>query len=456
MTGAGQPPVVVVGAGMAGLAAAAALRARGLDVVVLEAADHVGGRARTVTVGAGGPDGGGIRVDVGAQFVSPFQTGVLQAIHAVGLGERLTDRRQRAAVVHRGRAWRVDSPAALAGTGLLPWTARARLPLLAAPVLLGLRRLDPHDLPAAAPLDVRSARDLVERLAGQEVADRLVEPVVRGLLYWDLACTSQALLLLLLRVALPSLRSHGLAGGLAALPEALAADLDVRLRTPATAVRPSTSGWLVEVEGGAIPARAVVCATTADAAARIMADVPAAPVPTLRSVRYRRTAVVTVRVPAPAPGPPATLLFSRGSAPLLAAVTGVAAPGTGAGAPGERGEPAWALARVFLSHDGATRLSDLDDGALAAAALDALAASGAPAPWARGAEPVHVQRWDTALPEFDVGSLSGPLARRPALLDRGTLVFCGDYVGGPHLEGAFSSGRDAAARLLRRLLPTPR
>lgn len=454
MTGAGQPPVVVVGAGLAGLAAAAALQARGLDVVVLEAADHVGGRVRTVTVGGGGSDGGGILVDVGAQFVSPFQTGVLGAIEDLGLGDRLTDRRQQASVVHHGHAWRVDSPAALAGSGLLPWTARARLPLLAAPVLLGLRRLDPHRLPAAAPLDVRSARALVERLAGQEVADRLVEPVVRGLLYWDLARTSQALLLLLLRVALPSLSSHGLAGGLAALPEALAADLDVRLRSPATAVRASTSGWLVEVEGGAMPARAVVCATTADAAARIVADVPAAPLPTLRSVGYTRTAVVTVRIPAAASGPTATLLFARESAPLLAAVTAVA--GSAAGWPDGRGEPAWPLARIFLSHAGATRLSHLDDGALAAAALDVLASSGAPAPWARRAEPVHVQRWDTALPEFDVGSLSGPFARRPALLDRGTLVFCGDYVGGPHLEGAFSSGRDAADRLLRRLPPTPR
>ncbi len=40
-------PVVVVGAGMAGLTCAAALHAAGRDVVVLEAADGVGGRVRT-------------------------------------------------------------------------------------------------------------------------------------------------------------------------------------------------------------------------------------------------------------------------------------------------------------------------------------------------------------------------------------------------------------------------
>jgi len=39
--------VVVVGAGLAGLACASRLSATGLDVQVLEASDGVGGRART-------------------------------------------------------------------------------------------------------------------------------------------------------------------------------------------------------------------------------------------------------------------------------------------------------------------------------------------------------------------------------------------------------------------------
>ena len=41
------PDVVVVGAGMAGLRCALELRARGLEPLVLEAADAVGGRVRT-------------------------------------------------------------------------------------------------------------------------------------------------------------------------------------------------------------------------------------------------------------------------------------------------------------------------------------------------------------------------------------------------------------------------
>ncbi|MGA8979153.1 MAG: FAD/NAD(P)-binding protein, partial [Pedococcus sp.] len=56
--------VVVVGAGMAGLTCALALEARGLDVLVVEAADEVGGRVRTEVVD-------GHLCDVGFQLLNP-------------------------------------------------------------------------------------------------------------------------------------------------------------------------------------------------------------------------------------------------------------------------------------------------------------------------------------------------------------------------------------------------
>ena len=62
-----QPKVIVIGAGFSGLAAAYQLKKRGIDVVVLEARNRVGGRVWTDQL----PDG--TYIDRGAQWVGPGQ-----------------------------------------------------------------------------------------------------------------------------------------------------------------------------------------------------------------------------------------------------------------------------------------------------------------------------------------------------------------------------------------------
>lgn len=67
--------VVVIGAGLAGLAAAGRLHAGGVDVVVLEAADHVGGHASSVTLD-------GFTFDEGAHVLFTADEEVLAAVTA--------------------------------------------------------------------------------------------------------------------------------------------------------------------------------------------------------------------------------------------------------------------------------------------------------------------------------------------------------------------------------------
>jgi len=69
--------VAVVGAGLAGLAAARAVAAAGRSVLVLEARDRVGGRTLNAPLGTGA------QVELGGQWVGPTQTEV------VALGEEL-------------------------------------------------------------------------------------------------------------------------------------------------------------------------------------------------------------------------------------------------------------------------------------------------------------------------------------------------------------------------------
>ena len=88
-----ETDVVIVGAGLAGLAAARKLVANGIDCVVLEARDRVGGRTLNH------PIGDGKVVEVGGQWVGPTQTRILELIREFGLesfptyqqGENLMD-----------------------------------------------------------------------------------------------------------------------------------------------------------------------------------------------------------------------------------------------------------------------------------------------------------------------------------------------------------------------------
>jgi phytoene dehydrogenase-like protein len=70
--------VIVVGAGIGGLAAAFWLRGRGYQVDVLEASDRPGGRMMTL-------EHRGDRVDVGAQFYHSNYRCALGLIDAMGL-----------------------------------------------------------------------------------------------------------------------------------------------------------------------------------------------------------------------------------------------------------------------------------------------------------------------------------------------------------------------------------
>lgn len=79
MTDSTDPHVVVVGAGLSGLAAARALVAGGVQVSVIEARDRVGGRVEGTRTADGTP------VELGGQWIGPTQNRMYRLVAELGL-----------------------------------------------------------------------------------------------------------------------------------------------------------------------------------------------------------------------------------------------------------------------------------------------------------------------------------------------------------------------------------
>jgi monoamine oxidase len=389
--------VAVVGAGLAGLAAADALARAGCDVVVLEARERVGGRVWSREL-----DDGSV-VEMGAEFILPGNTVVEATARRLNLGlwakGMAYGRREP-----RGVPVREDELRAAAGA-----IARAlEDPAIAAgtaAALLG--RLDVADPVREA---IRARVEISTAARAEDVgADELA----------GVAAISDA-------------PSFGIAGGNHGLARALAAPLDVRLRSPVTAISRS-GGVVVRAAGAELEADAVVVAVPAPVVAAIAFEpvLPSRLASALAGVRSGHAAKLFVPLGA-RPAPSAVLSvperYWTWTARAGDAVQRVVHAFAGSRGALERlgvdaGPERWLASLGRLRDDLVLR----PDGAVLSTWSDD--------PWARGAYSVHA-----------------PGGNDPALAERyGPLVLAGEYTAGPYaglMEGALRSGHRAATQLV--------
>lgn len=254
--------VAVVGAGPAGLATAHLLTAAGCTVRVLESAEEVGGRMRTLRTD-------GHLIDTGAEMIPSADAypATWRLIRAMGLDhdpEAIPLVRDALSVWWKGRSHRhAGRPLGLlTGMGLSP---SARLDLARLQLDLGRSDLDPE----------ATIADLL-RPRHPQLRERLLGPLAAGFFGWPAERAAAAPFAAHLASAGSTATWRTYRDGMDTLPRALAARLDVRTGHPVTALAPGPDGVRLDSPRGALTARTAVLAVPAPVAAGLYPDAPAA------------------------------------------------------------------------------------------------------------------------------------------------------------------------------------
>ena len=248
-------PVVIIGAGMAGLSAAYNLKQQGIEALVLEASGRVGGRMTSDVLS-------GHIVDRGAQFISSEYPLIVDLFSRLRIGSgELRTTAPRAAIV-RGdtpRVVRFDRPLSMRklinlSVLLTYWrTMRERLENLPA--------RSPSDLSQWVDFDTETLDSWCTREVDQSIIDYIYEPLLQGRYFQTPDKTSRVIGAVLELLVLREAKMLSLSHGLGSFPEMLAAQLDVSLNTPVQAIEVTDKRVHIETSGRTINAGQVICAT---------------------------------------------------------------------------------------------------------------------------------------------------------------------------------------------------
>ncbi|MGP4007849.1 protoporphyrinogen oxidase [Streptomyces sp. 4N124] len=455
-TGAGQ--VVVIGGGVAGLAAAHRLVRRGVRVTVLEASDRVGGKLLPGDIA-------GARVDFGAESMLARRPEAVALAREVGLADRLQPPATASAAIWTRGALRPMPKGHVMG---VPGTASALTGVLSEE---GLRRIERDaDLPRTeVGEDVAVGAYVAERL-GREVVDRLVEPLLGGVYAGDAYRIS-------MRSAVPQLfqaaRTHqsltegvreiqakaaaaqqtgpvfmGIEGGVGSLPLAVAESVrerggEIVTGAAVTELRRESSGrWRVATGDRVLHADAVVVAVPAPAAAGLLrAEAPAAAAE-LSAVEYASMALVTLAYRR------AETALPEGSGFLVPPVDGRTIKASTFASQkwgwiADR-NPDLVVLRTSVGRYGETEiLQRADDELVDVSRHDLKAATGL------DATPVEtrVTRWDDGLPQYPVGHHARVARIREHVAKLPGLAVCGAQYDGVGIPACIASAYAAVDQI---------
>lgn len=465
--------VVVIGAGITGLAAAHRMRELSaerefpLEVIVLDRAAHTGGPLATV-------HRDGFTIETGADSFLTEKPQAGELARRLGLGDELIPTREefrRTQVVHNGRLVDIPDGFSLMAPSRLGPVMRSKLFSPAAKLRIALEPL----VPKRKDRRDESLAAFVTRRLGSEVLDRVAQPLAGGIYTADpsrlsIAATTPRFVEMeqrhgsVIRGLRAAERARAAAGaktagtsgarwtlfatlrdGIGELPDTLAASLGecVRLGVEVKQIAPRADGCTVVTESGEeISADAVICAAPAYAAAQMIRAADPHLADLLGAISYASAATVNLAFrESDFPAPPNSFGFV---VPIIERRRIIA--GSFTSLKFENRAPAgMILARVFIGGQLQTAMMRLDDDAMIAAARDEfrklLGVTAAPAF-------AIVRRWPDSMPQYEVGHLDRvvEIERAAAAIPRFALA--GAAFRGVGIPDCVRGGEQAATAIL--------
>jgi oxygen-dependent protoporphyrinogen oxidase len=447
--------VLVIGGGISGLTTAWWLQKRGMFVTVIEAGRRPGG-----TIGSFCHDG--CLIETGPNSTLETTPLIGQLLEELGVaGQRIyaNDRARNRFVLRGGRTIPLPlSPPAFFATPLFSW--RAKLSLLREPFI-----------PPAAADHEETIAEFVTRRLGSEFLDYAINPFVAGVYAGDPAQLS-------VRAAFPRLhelerrygglirgqilgaRQRRRAGarprqavpmlsfrdGMQTLTDAVAARLErLALNTAASSVARDGGGWTVTADtpSGAVQYRAaaVVIATPAEAAARLVRPLAPAAAEALDAIPYPPVAAAVAaydraRVDHALDGF-GFLVPARENRRILGTIFSSTLFEN-------RAPEGTALLSTFVGGMRQPELARRDEDAIAELVQEELAQLlGAP----RRARWVRVTRWPRAIPQYTLRHLERIAQLEAAEMDLPGLYFCANYRGGISVADCVTSASATTDRV---------
>jgi protoporphyrinogen/coproporphyrinogen III oxidase len=401
---AGNSPVAIIGGGLAGLACAHALKQRGVEAVIYERSPTVGGRSEA-----------GVPYLLGRElFINTYRL-----IEELGLASAVVPIAPNAGQVYRGKIYRhrVASAAGLLRFKGLNFADKALLARMAFLLARYSSLLDFHHPERGVSLDDETVASFVKRELSQNILNQVAGPLISTLFFYGSDETSRLLYLLLAR--------HMQNTGMSTIR-----GMTERLAKEATIIHQSVDAIAVDQHAYLINGNrfsSAVMAVHGDAVLKIKGMTDLLSEDDQRffgDCHYQRVVNVEVRTARPVDGMCYAVSIPRIENMRVATISFIdyidpARVAEGAGllvaSGGGSVTPEQLLADVHKLYD----MKETE---------------------------VTTHEWTSGMPKFPPGQYRQIAAfnkrsRRPGLF------FCGDYLMGPFIEAAITTGLNAAAEV---------